>query len=214
VALTEIEIAIDASVLPDDVAAFLGEADRRVSQFAWNSPVRATAFVPSNFETVFRALRAINEMNLAPGHSFCEWGSGLGVVASLAAMLEFSACGIEIEKDLVEASRELVDHFDLPVAFVQGSFIPSGAESCIEEAYAENSPEFSWLVTDADDAYDDLGLNPDDFDVVFAYPWPGEEHVISNLFEEYAAEGALLLLFDQFNSVRLLRKVSKRSGGR
>ena len=210
--LSEVDIAINGSALPDDVVAFLGEADRRVSQFAWNSPVRATAFVPSNFETVYRALRAITEANLAPGHSFCEWGSGLGVVASLAATLEFMACGIEIEKDLVDASRELVDTFDLPVTFVHGSFIPAGAESSVEESYSRNNPEFSWLVTDADDAYGELGLNPDDFDVVFAYPWPGEENLITSLFEEYAAEGALLLLFDQCNSVRLLRKVSKRSG--
>ena len=133
--LVDIDISINGSVLPDDVAAFLREADLRVSQFVRNSPVRVTGFVPSDFVTVYHALRAITESNLAPGTSLCEWGSGFGVVASLAAMLEFMACGIEIEKDLVDASRRLADDFGLPVEFVQGSFIPSGAESCAEEAY-------------------------------------------------------------------------------
>ena len=211
--LVDIEISNNGSVLPDDIVAFLRESDLRVSQFLWNSPLRATGFVPSDFKMVYHALQAITDANLAHGTSFCEWGSGFGVVASLAATLEFMACGIEIEKDLVNASRRLADDFGLPVEFVQGSFIPSGAESCAEEAYADNNAEYPWLVTNADDAYDELGLNPDDFDVVFAYPWPGEEYLIMSLFEKYAAEDALLLMYDQFNSVRLLRKVRKGSGG-
>ena len=211
--LVDIEISINGSVLPDNVVAFLREADLRVNQFIRNRPVRVTGFVPSDFVTVYHALHVITEAKLAPGTSLCEWGSGFGVVASLAATLEFMACGIEIEKDLVNASRRLADDFGLPVEFVQGSFIPSGAESCAEEAYADNNAEYSWLVTDADDASDELGLNPDDFDVVFAYPWPGEGCLIASLFEKYAAEGALLLMYNQFDPVCLQRKVGKRSGG-
>ncbi len=211
--LVEIEVSVNGSDLPENVVVFLGEADLRVNQFVRNSPLRVTGFVPSDFVTVYHALRAVTEANLSPGTSLCEWGSGFGVVASLAAMLEFKACGIEIERDLVDASRRLADDFGLPVEFVHGSFIPSGAEACAEEAYSDNNAEYSWLVTDADDAYDELGLDPDDFDVVFSYPWPGEEFLITSLFEKYAAEEALLLMYDQFDSVRLLRKVGKRSGG-
>jgi len=213
VPLVDIEISMNGSVLPHDVVAFLREADLRVSQFVRNSPIRVTGFVPSNFVTVYQALRAITEGNLASGTSLCEWGSGFGVVASLAAMLEFKVCGIEIERRLVDASRRLADDFGLPVEFVHGSFIPSGAEADVEEAYADTSPEYFWLVTDADDAYDELGLGPHDYDVVFAYPWPGEECLIEGLFEKYAAEEALLLTYNQYNSVRLQRKVGERSGG-
>jgi len=209
----DIEISTNGSVLPDDVGAFLLEADSRVSQFVTNSPIRLTGFVPSDFVTVYHALRAITEANLAPGTSLCEWGSGFGVVASLAAMLGFKVCGIEIERGLVDASRRLADDFGLPVEFVHGSFVPPGAEAYAEEAYADTNAEYFWLVTDADDAYDELGLDADDFDVVFAYPWPSEEYLITSLFEKYAAEEALLLVYDQFNSVRLRRKVGKRSGG-
>ena len=213
--LVDIDISINGSVLPDDVVAFLREADLRVSQFVRNSPIRVTGFVPSDFVTVYHSLRAITEANLAPGTSLCEWGSGFGVVASLAAMLEFKASGIEIERDLVDASRRLADDFGLPVEFVHGSFVPSGAEAEVEEAYADTSTEYFWLVTDADDAYDELGLGPHDFDVVFAYPWPGEECLIEDLFEKYAAEGALLLTYSEYtqdNSVRLRRKVGEMPG--
>jgi len=210
--LVDIDISINGSVLPDDVVAFLREADLRVSQFVRNSPIRVTGFVPSDFVTVYRSLRAITEANLAPGTSLCEWGSGFGVVASLAAMLEFKVCGIEIEGVLVDASRRLADDFGLPAEFVHGSLVPSGAEADVEEAYADASTEYFWLVTDADDAYDELGLNLDDFDVVFAYPWPGEECLIEDLFEKYAAEEALLLTYNQYNSVRVRRKVGEMPG--
>ena len=210
--LVDIEIPVNDSVLPDDVVAFLREADLRVSEFVRHSPVRVTGFVPSDFVTVYHALRAITGANLAPGTSLCEWGSGFGVVASLAGMLEFDAYGMEIDRELVDASRRLADNFGLPVEFVHGSFIPSGAEANAEESYTDNDAEFFFLDTVSDNAYDELGLDPDDFDVVFAYPWPGEECLIVSLFEKYAAEEALLLMYNQFNSVHLRRKVRKRSG--
>ncbi len=94
--------------------------------------------------------------------------------------------------------------------FVHGSFVPPGAEAYAEETYADNNTECFWLSTDADDAYEQLGLDPDEFDVVFAYPWPSEECLIEILFEKYAAEEALLLTYNQFNSVRLRRKVGKK----
>tara|TARA_R110002095_G_scaffold189660_1_gene167339 strand:+ start:57620 stop:58249 length:630 start_codon:yes stop_codon:yes gene_type:complete len=209
VPLVDIEISNSDSILPDEIVAFLREADVRVSQYLQDSPRRATAFVPSQFKTVYHALHAIIDGNLASGNSLCEWGSGFGVVASLASMLEFIACGIEIEQDLVDESRRLAEDFGLPVEFVQGSFIPSGAEACAEEAYADNNSAYSWLITDADNGYEELQLDLDEFDVVFAYPWPGEDYLITSLFEKYAAEGALLLTYDYPETVYLRRKVSE-----
>ena len=210
--LLDVDISINGSGLPGNVVAFLREAELRVSQFVRNSPDRITGFVPSDFVTVYRSLRAITEANLAAGTSLCEWGSGFGVVASLAAMLEFQVCGIEIERALVNASRRLADDFCLPVEFVHGSFVPSGAEADVEESHADSSSEYFWLVTDADDTYDELGRGPHDFDVVFAYPWPAEECLIEGLFEKYAAEEALLLTYTSYDSVRLRRKVRKVPG--
>jgi len=212
VPVSEIDLTIDAAVLPDKVAAFLDEAQQRVRRFVRQNPALTSGFVPSDFATVYRALRAIAAQNLAPGNLFCEWGSGYGGVACLAAMLEFDACGIEIEGRLVDAARRLAADFGVAVEFVQGSFIPRGGERFAEEAHAEHDAEFFWLVTDADQAFDELGFDPDDIDLVFAYPWPGEECLVENLFERYAADGALLLTYNQYDTVRLVRKVGGRSG--
>ena len=211
--LVDIELSINGSEFPSDVRVFLREASLRVGRFVENSPIRPGGFAPSGFGTVYQSLRAIAEAKLAPGNSFCEWGSGFGVAASLAAMLKFRSYGIEIESDLVDASKRLADDFGLPVEFVHGSFIPPGSGTYAKEACANNNAEFSGLVTDADNPYCELGFEPDDFDVVFAYPWPGDEHVIENLFAHYAAEGALLLTYNKYHSVRLRRKVGERSGG-
>ena len=210
VPLVDVPIPLNPSTLPEAVVRFLREADRRVSRFANDSSASICGFVPSDFATVYRALHAIAETQLAAGNSFCEWGSGFGVVASMAAMLEFDACGIEIESRLVDASRWLADDFHLPVEFVHGSFIPPGGEACAEEALAAAGSDMSWLSTDADTAYDDLGLEPDDFDLIFAYPWPGEARSIELLFERYGADGALLLTYGDFGSMRLLRNVRGR----
>ncbi len=205
--LVDIEVSINASDLPGDVLGFLCEADSRVEEFVDDIPSSISGFVPSDFATVYRVLRAIAEAKLAPGNSFCEWGSGFGVVASLAAMLEFDACGIETEKVLVDASRKLAEDFALPVEFVHGSFIPREDEAFVAEAWAADNDGFSWVVTDADDAYTDLGLDPDDFDVVFVYPWPGDESLMAALFERRAAEGALLVTQNQNGAMRIRRKV-------
>ena len=211
--LVDVEISINNTVLPDDILAFLHEADSRVSRFVDSRPICSTGFVPSDFVTVYRALRTIIESDLAPGNSLCEWGSGFGVVASLASMLGFRVCGIELEERLVDASRNLADDFGLSVEFAHGSFVPPGAESYAEEAYLDNNSKYLWLTTDADDAYDKLGLDPRDFDVFFAYPWPGEEYLFISLFGKYAADESLLLMYDQLDSVRLLRKVAIGSVG-
>src|SRR5947208_2272141 len=83
--------------LPADVRAFLREADRRIQRFRRDG--RVPAFVPSDYVRVYGTLRALAEADLAPGRLFCEWGSGFGVAACLAALLDFDACGIEIEAD-------------------------------------------------------------------------------------------------------------------
>lgn len=208
--LVEITLPPHACVMPEAVEALLLEAETRIDEYVRNHRGGGGGFVPSQFATVYRALRAIVEGNLAPGNVFCEWGSGFGVVACLAAMLEFDAYGIEIEPELVEASRNLADCFDLPVTFVHGSLIPRGNEEGAGAAGVANSSAYFWLVTDPDDAYDELGLDSNDLDLVFAYPWPGEECLFEHLFEQHGANGALLLTYNEFDSVRLQRNVSSR----
>jgi hypothetical protein len=159
-------------------------------------------FVPGDFERIYRALESVAESDLAPGDTFCEWGSGFGVVTLLAARLDFNACGIEIHESLVDESRALAERFDLDVEFACGNFVPPGGEGATDVPM-----EFSWLLAGGPCGHDLLGVDPAEFDVVFAYPWPGEERVIEDLFERYAGEGALLLTFHGHEDLRLRRKI-------
>lgn len=189
--------------IPPDVRRFLREADHRIDEFqVWS---RVPAFVPCDFEGAYRLLRAVAESPLTRGNRFCEWGSGFGVVACLAAMVGFDACGIEIDGELVGHARQLADDFELDVGFVRGSFIPPGGESRVY-----HGGEYGWFTTEADCAYDELELDPDDMDVVFAYPWPDEEAVTGDLFDHYAGPGALLLSYHGGDDFRLRRKAARR----
>jgi hypothetical protein len=127
------------------------------------------------------------------------------VVACLAAMLGFDACGIEVEPELVDAARELADDFELPVEFTCGSFIPAGSEDC-----RDVSEGFSWLNTSADQACG-IDVEPDHFDVIFAYPWPDDERVTGWLFERHARPGAVLLTYHAAGHFRARRKKNGRS---
>jgi hypothetical protein len=193
--LLELSLPADRHGVPGDVRSFLGEADRRIRSFLRRS--RIPGFLPSDFTRAYRLLRALAEADLAPGNLFCEWGSGFGVVACLAALLDFDACGIEVQADLVEAARRLADDFGLPVEFAQGSFIPEDDQA---------GGPFAWLTTDGADTHEQLGLAADDFDLVFAYPWPDEEEVTAELFERHARAGALLLTYHG-EDFRLRRKL-------
>ena len=69
--------------------------------------------------------------------------------------------------------------------------------------------DVTWLNTSGPAGYGDLELEPDDFDLIFAYPWPGEEQVIFDLFGKCAAVGALLLTYHGQDGLRLQRKVKR-----
>lgn len=195
--------------LPGDVRAFLQEADGRIERFRMDRNI--PGFVPSDFVGAYRAIHRLAVSDLARGSMFCEWGSGFGVNACLAAMLDFDACGIEIDEELVEESRRLAFDFDISVEFVHGSFIPAGSMDS-----AEHCGGFSWLATDAATPEPELG--PEDFDVIFAYPWPDEEQAIEALFERHARQGAVLVSYHGGEDTRLRRKIvgkrAKRHGDR
>jgi hypothetical protein len=201
--LGEVRLAVGEAVPPGDVRFFLREAGRRVERFG--DLGRTHAFVPSDYELAYGVLHALAAGPHLRGRRFCEWGCGFGVVAGLAALLDFESFGIEIEAELVAEARRLAENFRLPVEFAHGSFVPRGAEARVHAGGT-----YDWLTTDGDYAYDELGLDPDDFDVVYAYPWPDEEAVTAALFERYAGPGAVLVTYHGGDGFRVRQKVGRR----
>src|SRR5262245_17339618 len=207
--LATIELPIDGhEAIPGPVRAFLLDAAARTEAFIEehkDNPV--VGFVPSDYEAIYRALRGLRGERggaapLVPGNSFCEWGSGLGAVASLAALAGFDAVGIEIDARLVAASRQLACDHRISVEFIHGSYVPDGHAPDID---LEESHIMTLETGRA--AYEELGLDPDDFDCIFAYPWPGEDDVVTSIFDEYAARGAVLITYHGQDGVMVRRKV-------
>jgi len=205
--LVDLDITADPNELQENIIDFLNEADTRIDEFVarrLDTPV--PGFHPSDFPLVYQVLRKLRSLGVAPGERFCEWGSGFGVIASLAALLGFESYGIEIEENLVTAAERLAADYEIPVTFVRGSFIPDQCDLAIH-----SWEDFSWLVSSGTSGYDELDLDPDDFDIIFAYPWPGEEQVIEQIFEECSATGAVLLSYHGCEEIRVRRKRAPRA---
>lgn len=200
-ALEDVEVIIDTRVVPDDVRAFIADADQRIEAWMTDQAKRTPlGFVPSDFIRVYAALHDIVERGLAPGRSLLEWGSGFGVVASMATWLDLDAHGIEIIPDLVEASEQLASDHELPSQFHVGSFVPSEGEELTDAV-----PDSHWLETGRA-AYGEIGLDIDDFDIVFAYPWPGEEEVTAALFERYGQDDGILVTYHGYEGIKVRRR--------
>lgn len=193
--------------IPKSVERLIVETEKRIDSFM-DEPRDAEifAFVPCDFRSAYRALSWLRSEQLAPGHLFCEWGSGFGGAAMLGSLLGFHSSGIEVLPELVEASKSLAKDFDVSVDFVCGSFIPE------ESHHHLSSPEeFAWLDLSAEAAYEELGYEADSFDLIFAYPWPNEQHLIFDLFEDCASSGALLLTYHGEDGLRLHRCVRREA---
>ncbi len=202
--LADVEFEPPKLPIPPEIAALLADAEQRIDALDNTTRIEIPAFVPSNFQVAYRALAEIRASNLATGRRFIEWGSGIGVVACLASSLDFDAVGIEIEPKLVAIAQQLAGDHGIQVQFAVGSFVPDGVVPRVDWVDG-----VAWLTTEGVDGHEELELDPDDFDVVFAYPWPGEEQVIFDLFADTASVGSLLLTYHGIDGVRLQRKVKR-----
>ncbi|MFP6671514.1 MAG: hypothetical protein VB857_08880 [Pirellulaceae bacterium] len=191
IVLREIELPRIHGPLPERVATFLEEARVQSDRFHYehrDQPI--SGFVASDYRQVFFAIEHLKQTGLLRGRCFCEWGSGLGVVAGLAAIHGFLAYGIEVEPLLVSESANLLQRHRLDVAIACGSFIAD------DIAHPElNHQEMSWVDLEASSGYHLIDLEPGDVDLFFVYPWPGENLFVQQLFEDSATPGAMLLAY-------------------
>jgi hypothetical protein len=165
--------------------------DRNIRQHRWHP------FVPADYERVLEALLVLR----APGLRFLEWGSATGVITIMADLLGYEAYGIELDEDLVAVSVEMAARYGSDARFVAGSFLPAG---------------YAWSPKDGDgrlgtvgegtSGYLRLGHPLDDFDLVYAFPWGGEEAMMHDLMRRYGGTGSRLLLNRVSGDVELFRR--------
>ena len=164
--------------------------DREVRQHTFHP------FVPADYEVVLEALVA----HARPGLRFLEWGSALGIITILADMLGFEAYGIELDEQLVRQARELARSRGSKARFAAGSFLPAGYR------WGRKSGDHRLgTIGQGPSGYQQLGIPLDDFDVVFAYPWSGEEPILLDLMSEYGRPDALLLVYSGNEGVTTYR---------
>lgn len=142
--------------------------------------------IPADHALAIEALRT----ELPRAHSFLELGSATGVVTILADLLGFDAYGIEIEPRLVDVAEALAEEVESRATFAQGTFVPTEYKdevSLLESDYL--------TPTEGADAYEELGLDLGDFDLVYAYPWPGEEDWLIEMVRRCAGPSTRLMLY-------------------
>lgn len=153
-------------------------------------------FVAADYEMMLGVLLRLRE----PGLSFLEWGSATGVITIIADLLGYDACGIEIDGGLVDTARELAAQFGSNARFAAGSFLPAGYEyrsSCGDRRLG--------TIGHAPSGYMVLGRPLDSFDLVYAYPWSGEEPLMRDLMRRYGRADARLLLHSGSAGITILR---------
>lgn len=143
-------------------------------------------FVAADYNVVLDQLLELRQ----PGASLIELGSAIGVIAIMADLLGFDACGIEIDESLVAVARRLADKYQSKARFAQGSFLPSGYEY-----RAPNGDRRIGTLLKGVSAFPQLGRSLNDFDIVFAYPWEGEAPILKDLMKRCGRSDARLILY-------------------
>lgn len=200
---TSIEIPEEISNLKhsSDAVELMEYAHQRIESFMSSHDSVTENFVRCDFHLLDQSLTWIQQNNLLTGNRFCELGSGFGVAAMLASTHGMESIGIEIEDYLVEQSIDLAEELELSVDFYCGSFVPRDVLD-VEEI----GSDVEHVEIHEDDVYEEVGLGMEDFDLFFAFPWPGEEHFFENVFDAGSAVGSMLLTFRGLDGMHLVRK--------
>lgn len=131
--------------------------------------------------------------------TFLEWGSATGIIAITADLLGFDACGIEIDAALVDVARDLAARHGSKARFAAGSLLPAG--------YTWRSPSGDprlGTIEEGEPGYAELGMDLADFDLVYGYPWSGEDGMMLDVMQSRGADGSRLLLNTGRGGVRVV----------
>lgn len=153
-------------------------------------------FVAADYDIVRTALLPLRR----EGRRFLEWGSATGIITIMADLMGFDACGIEIDPALVATAREVAARHGSRARFVAGSFLPEGYEY-----HTRDGDTRTGTLEGGPSGYLQLGRALEDFDVVFGYPWSGEEPVMRDVMQRYGRGDALQLIYDTAGCVHMYR---------
>ena len=189
---------MDLPELPADTLQQLFEEGEALWQeFRRKRGAHFHPFVPADYPGAYEALRTLQPR----AHSFLELGSGVGVITILADLLGYEAYGIELDPWLAEQATELAERFGSGANFAAGSFVPEE----FQDQVALQSADFL-TTTEGEPAYRELGLELNDFDLVYMFPWPGEEELHFEMVRRYARPDALFLTYGGTDGYQLFQR--------
>ncbi|MDH5196742.1 MAG: hypothetical protein OEY20_05790, partial [Gemmatimonadota bacterium] len=108
--------------------------------------------------------------------------------------------GIELDSALVRTARELAAKYESRARFAAGSFLPAGYEWRPKSGDARMG-----TIGHGTPGYAELGHPLEDFDVVFAFPWTGEESMMHDVMRCYGGRDARLLLYGVTHGMEVYR---------
>jgi hypothetical protein len=167
--------------------AYWHRFDSQVRQNHWHP------FVAADYDCVRTALQSL----YVPGRRFLEWGSATGVITIVADLMGYDAYGIELDSSLVRVARDLAARAGSDARFAVGSFIPMGWKW-----RPRNADGRTGTIGHGRSGYLELGRPLSDFDIVYAFPWSGEESMLLDLFRCHGHEDACLLLHSSERGTR------------
>jgi hypothetical protein len=165
--------------------------DAEVRQDNWHP------FVAADYDCVRSTLLSLRK----PGLRFLEWGSATGVITIMADLMGFDASGIELDSSLVQVARDLAARSGSNARFATGSFIPMGWEW----KPLDGDGRLGTIGQEGPSGYIELGRALADFDVVFGFPWTGEEAPMLDLMRCHGREDALLLVHEPKGKSKIYR---------
>lgn len=190
----ELDDQTDHAPLPPPMQALCSEAGEIWDRYENEREFRG--FVAADYEAIYQVLVQL-QGRVA---TVLEWGSGLGVITIMASGLGFDACGIEIEPELVDLSRDLAGKYGPQARFATGNFIPD---------HYEWSPEYGdgdfRTTSEAASGYEELDMELRDFDLVYAYPWPNEQPMYHDIMRQCGGKNSLYLGYDVREGASLSR---------
>lgn len=194
--LQAIALQIDADVrdTTESEMELINASEKRTQGFLRRSR-GVTALLRSDPHAFCRSMRMLRCLGILQGHSFCEWGSGIGTMTALAALSGFDAYGIEREAAFIAEARALCCDFSLAASFVCGSFVPPQIAERFSVVGTYGATD--WSITMGLDVYGVLGRRCSEMDLIYAYPWPREITLYEQLFDLTAKKEAVLWLHRQ-----------------
>jgi hypothetical protein len=192
---------IFGSPLDAETESFIVDCQRSIEAFQDNWDVhRIEQYVAADFRLVTAVLRWIDHTRQANNHRFLEWGCGFAVMATIAASDGWDSVGIESESVLIDQAHKLAHLRPVRPELFLGNFLPKGADDLADDPYhpSLNHPQKP--------AYDSIGLELDDFGVIYSYPWPGENWFHEAVVDRYGARGVIHIQFAGPNDVRVFQK--------